>query len=167
MDVTRPCKITWFGDIYTPKQYDFVGIRWTFISQTPVHRSFEIRVVVGKRRDGIVVYLSVGAEPALFCPVWEPSWAKGDGFIKSVPGLLNSSEHARLINVTVYKFRIVVEHPEIGQESFGIFVCRFVGTAPDILGLVGPALGSTPVRNRRFSGGSLVQVFRALSAQPR
>jgi hypothetical protein len=37
------------------------------------------------------------------------------------------------------------KHAEIGPESFGIFVRRFVGTVPDLLGLAWPALGPHPV----------------------
>ncbi len=36
-------------------------------------------------------------------------------------------------------FGSVSKHAEMGPESFGIAVCRFVGTVPDILGLVRPS----------------------------
>jgi hypothetical protein len=36
MDVTKPYKFRWFGDIHGPKRYQFIGSRWAFISQTPV-----------------------------------------------------------------------------------------------------------------------------------
>jgi hypothetical protein len=36
MDVTKPYKNIWFGDIHGPKPYKFIGLRWAFISQRPV-----------------------------------------------------------------------------------------------------------------------------------
>ncbi len=36
MDVTKPYKFIWFGDIHGPEPYTFIGLRWAFISQTPV-----------------------------------------------------------------------------------------------------------------------------------
>ncbi len=36
MDVTKPYKFIWFGDILCPKAYRSIGFRWAFISQTPV-----------------------------------------------------------------------------------------------------------------------------------
>jgi hypothetical protein len=36
MDVTKPSKFTWFGDLHGLKAYKFIGLRWAFISQTPV-----------------------------------------------------------------------------------------------------------------------------------
>jgi hypothetical protein len=36
MDVTKPYKCVWFGDIHGPEPYGFIGLRWAFISQTPV-----------------------------------------------------------------------------------------------------------------------------------
>jgi hypothetical protein len=36
MDVTKPCKFIWFGDIHDPKPYKSIGFRWAFILQTPV-----------------------------------------------------------------------------------------------------------------------------------
>jgi hypothetical protein len=36
MDVTKPSKFRWFGDIHGPKPYEFIGSRWALISQTPV-----------------------------------------------------------------------------------------------------------------------------------
>ena len=36
MDVTKPYKFIGFGDIHGPKPYEFIGLRWAFISQTPV-----------------------------------------------------------------------------------------------------------------------------------
>ncbi len=35
MDVTKPHRVTWFGDIHSPKSYKRIGCRWAFISQTP------------------------------------------------------------------------------------------------------------------------------------
>ncbi len=54
----------------------------------------------------------------------------------------------------------------MGPEPFGIVVCRFVGTVPDILRLVWLRFRPNPARNRRFPAGS-EQVFGALLAQPR
>ncbi len=36
MDLTKPYKFISFGDIHGPKPYQFMGVRWAFISQTPV-----------------------------------------------------------------------------------------------------------------------------------
>ena len=36
MDLTKPYKSIWFGDIHGPKPYKFIGFRWAFTSQTPV-----------------------------------------------------------------------------------------------------------------------------------
>ncbi len=36
IDVAKPYKIIWFGDIHGPILYKFIGLRWAFISQTPV-----------------------------------------------------------------------------------------------------------------------------------
>ncbi len=36
MDVTKPHEFTWFGDTHGPKPYKCIGLRWAFISQTPV-----------------------------------------------------------------------------------------------------------------------------------
>ncbi len=36
MDVTKPYEFTWFSDIPGRKPYKFIGLRWAFISQTPV-----------------------------------------------------------------------------------------------------------------------------------
>ncbi len=50
MDVTKPNKFIWFGDIHGPKPYEFIwfgdihgpkpytfiGFRWALISQTPI-----------------------------------------------------------------------------------------------------------------------------------
>jgi hypothetical protein len=30
MDVAKPYKFTWFGDIHGPKRYEFIGFRWAF-----------------------------------------------------------------------------------------------------------------------------------------
>ena len=30
------CNVIWFGDIHGPKPYEFIGLRWACISQTPV-----------------------------------------------------------------------------------------------------------------------------------
>ncbi len=34
MDVTRPYKLKWFGDIYGPKPYELIGSHATIISHT-------------------------------------------------------------------------------------------------------------------------------------
>ncbi len=36
MDVTEPYKSIWFGDSQGPTPYKSIGLRWAFISQTPV-----------------------------------------------------------------------------------------------------------------------------------
>ncbi len=36
MGVTKPYRFIWFGDIHGPKPYYIMGLRWAFISQTPV-----------------------------------------------------------------------------------------------------------------------------------
>jgi hypothetical protein len=36
MDVTKTYEFIWFGDIHGPKPYKFIGLRWAFVSQTPV-----------------------------------------------------------------------------------------------------------------------------------
>ncbi len=38
MDVTKPYKCVWFGDIHGPKPYEFVGFRWPGIVQCRVAR---------------------------------------------------------------------------------------------------------------------------------
>ncbi len=47
MDVTKPYKFIWLGDIHGPKTYQFIGFRWAFISQTPVVRAGEIYTDTG------------------------------------------------------------------------------------------------------------------------
>ena len=54
---------------------------------------------------------------------------------------------------------------EIGPESFGIVVCRFVGTVPDILGLVWPSFRPKSGSKSKISG-RILNNFRALLAQP-
>ena len=44
------------------------------------------------------------------------------------------------------------KHAEIGPESFGIVVCRFVGSVPDILGLVRPRFRPKCGSTLRISG---------------
>jgi hypothetical protein len=61
------------------------------------------------------------------------------------------------------------KHAEIGSESFGIFVCRFVGTVPDILALVWPSfrpkagskwkISGRILKNSRGPFGSVVKVI--------
>jgi hypothetical protein len=36
MDVTKPYKFIWSGDVHGTKPYKLLGSRWAFISQTPV-----------------------------------------------------------------------------------------------------------------------------------
>ncbi len=36
MDVTKPYKFIWFGDIHGPNPYESIGLRWALISQTPL-----------------------------------------------------------------------------------------------------------------------------------
>jgi hypothetical protein len=43
-------------------------------------------------------------------------------------------------------------HADIGRESFGIVVCRFVGTVSDILGLVWPRVRLNAGSNSEISG---------------
>ena len=57
------------------------------------------------------------------------------------------------------------KHAEIGPESFGIVVCRFVGTVPDILGLVWPSFRPKSGSKSKISG-RILNNFRALLAQP-
>ncbi len=45
-----------------------------------------------------------------------------------------------------------MKHAEIGPESFGVVVCRFVGTVPDILGLVWPSFRPKPGSKLKVSG---------------
>jgi hypothetical protein len=53
---------------------------------------------------------------------------------------------AKLVNCEIRVFGSPSKHADIGSESFGIEVFRFVGTVPDILGLVW--------RNFRLKSGS-------------
>ncbi len=46
----------------------------------------------------------------------------------------------------------------MGPESFGIVVCRFVGTVPDILGLVWPSLRPKSGSKSKISG-RILKVF--------
>ena len=39
MDVTKPYKFIWLGDIHGPKPYEIIGFRWPFISQPPARRT--------------------------------------------------------------------------------------------------------------------------------
>ncbi len=36
MDLTKPYKSIWFGNIHGPKLFKFIRFRWAFISLTPV-----------------------------------------------------------------------------------------------------------------------------------
>jgi hypothetical protein len=44
------------------------------------------------------------------------------------------------------------KHAEIEADSFGIVVCRFVGTVPDILGLLWPKFRPKSGSNSKISG---------------
>ena len=112
------------------------------------------------------------------CILEWPTWGSGQlqpwggftkVFIAELVVCLSFRPQARLSYLTVYKFRVVVEtrrnRARIGPESFGIVVCRFVATVPDIVGLVWPSFGPNPVRNRRFPAGSL-NVLGAFLAWP-
>ena len=50
----------------------------------------------------------------------------------------------------------------IGPESFGIVVCRFVGTVSDILGLVWPSFRPKSGSESQTSG----RIFKSLGARP-
>ncbi len=65
-----------------------------------------------------------------------------------------------LLGSQLESFGSLSKHVEIGPESFGIVVRRFVVTVPALLGLVWPSF------RRRFPAGSL-KVFWALLALPR
>ena len=84
-----------------------------------------------------------------------PSWVRS-GAIQS------SAKLSHCFN----QFRIVVDNTEIGSESFGLVVYRFVGTLPGIWDSVGPVLGPNPIRNRKCPAGSF-EMFGARAAQPR
>ncbi len=50
------------------------------------------------------------------------------------------------------------KHAEIGQESFGLVVCRSVGTVPDILGLIWPRFRPHSGSKSKISGRILQNV---------
>ncbi len=57
------------------------------------------------------------------------------------------------------QFRMVVgKNVGVGPESVGIVVCRFVGTVPDILGLVWPSFRPKSVLKSKSSGRILQSV---------
>ncbi len=58
------------------------------------------------------------------------------------------------------------QHAEIGPESFGIVVCQFVGTMPDILGWVWPSFGHHSVLKTKIAGWILESCCGAILAQP-
>ncbi len=62
--------------------------------------------------------------------------------------------HLGRTNSSLQSFGTSSKHAEIEPYFFEIVACHFVGTAPDILGLVSLALGPNPVRRRRFLAGS-------------
>ena len=62
------------------------------------------------------------------------------------------------------KVRHRPKHAEIGPESFGIVVCRFVGTVPDILGLVWPSFRPKSGSKSKISGRILKRALLILSS---
>jgi hypothetical protein len=53
MDVTKPYKFIWFGDVHGPNPYKFIGFRWAFISQTPLSRRLYFFIVAETHRSEI------------------------------------------------------------------------------------------------------------------
>ncbi len=90
----------------------------------------------------------------------EPS---GSGLGRPFPA---EPPNTRLSYLAVSKLRVVVETRRNRPESIGIVMRRFVGTVPDMLGLVWPSFRPHPARNRRFPAGCLKVVW-ALLDQPR
>ena len=45
MDVTKPCKFIWFGEIHGPKPYEFIRSRATIISHTPVITALDVAIL--------------------------------------------------------------------------------------------------------------------------
>ncbi len=68
------------------------------------------------------------------CCVWPPAHVLDAGNVKllCVHGVF-------VLAGKTSQFGSSSKHAEIGPESIGIVVCRFVGTVPDILGLVWPS----------------------------
>jgi hypothetical protein len=56
-------------------------------------------------------------------------------------------------------FGSLSKHTEIGPELFGIVVCRFVGTVPDVLGLVWPSFRPKSGSRSKISG-RILNIYR-------
>ncbi len=65
----------------------------------------------------------------------------------------------RIVFGTLGHFGSSSKHAEIGPESFGIVVCRFVGTVPDIWGLAWPSLTPKSCSKSKTSG-RILQICR-------
>ncbi len=53
MDVTKPYEFIWFGDVHGPKPYEFIGLRWAFISQTPVEPETWVWTAISNGRPSL------------------------------------------------------------------------------------------------------------------
>ncbi len=62
------------------------------------------------------------------------------------------------------RLKLSSRHSEIGPESFGIIVCRFVGAAPDVLGLVWPSFRSKSDSKSKAPGWILTSLARPFSS---
>ena len=161
MDVTKPYKLIWFGDIHGPMPYKFIGFRWAVMSQTPVSDS---RRTEGRRQRSVLsapVPFSTGppACPALgaFCCL---------GLVHSHGTRSGWASKPKSSMSQFVKCRIIVETRRNRAKIVRNRCAPVCGYRARYFGLGSAQLwGPNPVRNRRFPAGSL-RVFGALLAQP-
>ncbi len=128
------------------------GFRWAFISQTPVVLPVPRAGFRGQVWAGVGRSASVDGSKSGHKVLGPKPRVVRDHILVPPP---YSAELAHSFNSVGSWWN----HAEIGPESFGIVVCRSVGTVPGILRLV-------PAQNRRSPAGSL-KVCGALVAQPK
>ncbi len=87
MDVTKPYKFIWFGDLHGPKPYKFIGFGWAFISQTPVLHN---RRVPHARGEGSTADARRGAKSLENLFLWPPVGTRDPAAKIWLPGQISA-----------------------------------------------------------------------------
>ncbi len=118
----------------------------------------------------MLIFALIELIPSFKSKSFDKKWLPLGGFISGFFGGLSVERNLPAVSelraptlgraISQFKsFGSSSKHAEIGPESFGIVVCRFVGTVPDILGLVWPSFRPKSGSKSKISG-RILKSFR-------